>query len=347
MQKFNKHNVRQDETLKSIAALYDLPVEELKRFHNNHCEVRDMILITLTDQKEVFLPRTAVADKSRLVTFGHGNTLIFQPENVCCRYGVIITIENGDRRNELKYEITVRWLKSENHLHYFEVDRIPKLYLNEEEVNEIADLLAYKTSQVLYPLQVSTDRKGKLQSIENGTAFKERWPRIKKEVFKEFGGETVEDYCLRIEETLQEPETVSLLMKNDYFLRTLFFGIYQGFGRHYKTEGTESFPVVRNPVEAHYRIGLEIDPLKDEYDLIRMEGYGTLYEERSIPDFISRLPFSSVAGQKDIINTDGSFRMQYYLNGQNAFPESMYLECSILLRERKKVSVVIAKIGNE
>ena len=72
-----------------------------------------------------------------------------------------------------------------------------------------------------------------------------------------------------------------------------------------------------------------------------------MYEERSIADFISRLPFSSAGGQQDTMNTEGSFRMQYYLNGQNAFPESMYLKCSILLRERKKVSVVIAKIGNE
>lgn len=347
MQKFNKHSVRQNETLKSIAALYDLPVEELKQFHNNHCEVRDMILIALTDQKELFLPRTAMADKSRLVTFGHGNTLMFQPENVSCRYGVIITIENGDRRNELKYENTVRWLKSENHLHYFEVDRIPKLYLNEEEVNEIADLLAYKTSKVLYPLQVSTDKKGKLRNIENGPAFKERWPGIKEEVFKEFGGETVEEYCLKIEETLQDPENVSLLLKNDYFLRTLFFGIYQGFGRNYKTEEIGSFPVVSNPVEANYRIELEIDPVKDEYDLIQLEGYGTLYDERIIPDFISRLPFSSAGGQQDTMNTEGSFRMQYYLNGQNAFPESLYLECSIKLTERKKVSVMIAKIEDE
>ncbi|WP_294245289.1 hypothetical protein [uncultured Chryseobacterium sp.] len=347
MQKFNKHIVGQDQTLKSIAALYNLPVEELKRFHNNHCEVRDMILITLTDQKELFLPRTAVADKSRLVPFGHGNTLMFQPEDVSCRYGVIIIIENGNTRNELKYETMVRWLKSENHLHYFEVDRIPKLYLNEEEVNEIADLLAYKTSKVLYPLQVSTDRKGKLQSIENGTAFKERWPGIKKEVFKEFGGETVEGYCLKMEEILQEPEKVSLLMKNDYFLRTLFFGIYQGFGRHYKTEEIENFPVVNNPVEANYRIALEIDPVKDEYDQIQLEGYGTLYDERSASDFISRFPFSPGAEQQADMNTDGSFRMQYYLNGQTSFPESMYLECSIKLTERKKVSVVIAKIDDE
>jgi hypothetical protein len=151
MQKYNIHTVQKDETLKSIASLYGLDKDALKLFHNNHCAVKDMILINLNGQKELFLPRTAVADKNILVKFGRGNSLTLQPETSVRRYSVVITIEKGEHKSELKYEVSVRWLKTEKGHHFFEIDRTSKLYLNEEEVNEIADLLAYRTSKVLYP----------------------------------------------------------------------------------------------------------------------------------------------------------------------------------------------------
>lgn len=155
MQKFNKHSIQPDETVKSIANIYGLSEESLKFFHNNNCKVENSILINFTHQKELFLPRTAVVDKNKLVKFGHGNRLVFQPENSSLRYSMIITIENDEYKNELKYDVSVRWIKYESGFHFFEIHRISNLFLNEVEVNEIADLLAYKTSKVLYPMQIS------------------------------------------------------------------------------------------------------------------------------------------------------------------------------------------------
>lgn len=344
MQKFNTHTVQKGESLKSISQLYSLDAGALKLFHNNHCDVKDMILIELTGQKELFLPRTVVTDKNRLVKFGRGNSLIFQPENSFSRYGTTIAIENDDYKNELKYETSVRWLKKENQLHFFEIDRTSNLYLNEEEVNEIADLLAYKTSKVLYPLQISVDEKGKFNGIENISIFKERWPAVREEVYKEFDGETVDTYCGKIEKVINEPDAINLYLKNDYFIRTLFFGAYQSFGQDYETEITASFPVVDNPVEPQYKIRLEVDPLKGESGLVNIEGEGRLNDERSIYDFINKSPFSMIIEDSPVMNHEGSFRAVYYLNGQSLLIKSMYLECDIQLEKKKKISVVIAAL---
>jgi hypothetical protein len=344
MQKFNIHTVQKGESLKSISLLYNLDAGALKLFHNNHCNVKDMILIELTGQKEIFLPRTAVTDKNRLVKFGQANSLIFQPENSFSRYGVTVTIENNDHKNELKYETSVRWLKKENKLHFFEIDRISNLYLNEEEVNEIADLLAYKTSKVLYPLQISVDEQGKFNAVENFSVFKERWAAVKEEVYKEFEGETVDTYCEKIEKIIDEPDVISLYLKNDYFIRTLFFGVYQSFGQNYETKLIESFPVVDNPVEPKYEIKLEIDPLKGESGLVNVEGEGRLNDERSIYDFVNKAPFSMIIEDNPQMNHEGDFRIVYYLNGQNLLVKSMYLECDIQLEKKKKIAVVIAML---
>ncbi|KFF13502.1 hypothetical protein IW15_06855 [Chryseobacterium soli] len=344
MEKFNKHIVQKNETLKSIASLYNLSTDVVKGFHNNSCDVKDMILIDLTGQKEIFVPRTAVTDKNRLVEFGRGNSLMFQPQKTFSRYGVTITIENGDRKNELKYETSVRWLNTENKLHFFEIDRTSNLYLNEEEVNEIADLLAYKTSKVLYPLQISVDETGKFNDIENLSVFKERWAGVKEEVYKEFDGETVDQYCEKIEKIILQPDGISLYLKNDYFLRALFFGIYQSFGKDYQTELIETFPVVNNPVEPKYGIQLEIDPLKDEYGLINIEGQGRLNDERTVYDFINRSPFSLIIDDHPTINHQGTFRLMCYLNEEHTLPKSLYVECSIMLEEEKKISASVSEI---
>lgn len=344
MQKFNIHTVQKGESLKSIASLYHLDTNALKLFHNNHCDVKDMILIDLTGQKELFIPRTSVTDKSKLVRFGRGNSLVFQPQNSFSRYGVSVNIENNDHKNELKYETSVRWLKTENQLYFFEIDRTSDLYLNDEEVNEIADMLAFKTSRVLYPLQISVDEQGKLNAVENLSVFKERWPGVKAEVYKEFEGETVDSYCEKIEKVINEPEAMSLYLKNDYFIRTLFFGIYHRFGPHYETTVAERFPIVNNPVEPKYEVKLEIDPLKDEYDLVTIKGEGILNDERTIYDFMNGAPFSLIIDDHPVMNHEGSFRLAYYLNGETLLSESLYLECSIDLEKEKKISVVIAAL---
>lgn len=255
-----------------------------------------------------------------------------------------INFETGDHKNELKYNTSVRWLKYEDKKHFFEINRTSNLYLNQEEVNEIADMLAYKTSKVLYPLQVSVDGYGKFNQVENAESFTERWDSVKEEVYKEFEGEIVDEYCRKIEEIIQEDDAINLYLKNDYFLRTLFFGIYQSFGENYQLELEDSFPVISNPIEPKYKIHIEVDPVKDEYDLINIAGEGKLNEERTISDFINEYPFSMIIADDPIMNEDGNFRIQYYLNGKTLLPESLYLECSMMLKEEKKISVVIATI---
>lgn len=347
MQKYNKHTVQKDETLKSIATLYGLDKDVLKHFHNNHCAVKDMILINLNGQKELFVPRTAVADKTLLVQFGKGNSLTLQPENTVRRYSVVITLEKGEDKNELKYETSVRWLKTEKGQQFFEIDRTSNLYLNEEEVNEIADLLAYRTSKVLYPLQISTDEHGKFETVENAEVFSKRWAALKEELYKEFEGETVDEYCRKIEKVISEPEAVNLYIKNDYFIRALFLGIYRSFGNEYKTEMTVTFPVVDNAIEPSYRVTLETDPLKEDTGLITIEGKGKLYEEREIDDFIRKSPFSLIIKDNPVMNEEGTFRIISYLKQENTLPKSLYLECSIMLQEEKKISVSVSEIDEK
>lgn len=71
-------------------------------------------------------------------------------------------------------------------------------------------------------MQISVDQHGKFNTIENTELFRERWNDIKDEVYKEFEGEIVDEYCQKIEAVLAEPNSLFIFVKNDYFIRTLF-----------------------------------------------------------------------------------------------------------------------------
>ncbi len=343
MQTYNLHTIQSKETVTSIAKLYDMKKEDLIFFHNNHCLAKDTILIEITTQKELYIPRTAVVEKQKLVNFKN-YSLIFNPTDFQQNYGVRIEIEKENTVQELKYETSVKWIKTEDDLHYFEIDRLTTIFLNEEEVNNIADLLAYKTSKVLYPLYVSVDKTGRLEQVENIPIYHSRWEKIKEDVYKEFEGEVVDNYLNQIENILStETELLSYLIKNDFFIRTLFFGIYQNFGSKYHIKGNSTFPIIKNSNEPNYSISLEIDPIIDEYDMIWIDGNGKLKEERTIDDFINQSPISE---NDDVINDNGSIRLRYYLNNQTKWIESAFLECSILTNNLKKVSISISKLEN-
>jgi len=341
---FNTHIVKDKESLNTIAALYSISADELKYFHNNHCPSSDIILIDITCQKELFIPRTAVREKNRLLKFGSGNWLQFTPENSFHQYGVIITIECGENKNEIKYETSVRWLRAENGLHFFEIDRTSKIFINEEEANDIADLLAYKVSQVLYPLQISVDGYGKFNAVENVSIFKQRWPEVKDDVYKEFEGEVVDEYLHKMEKAIDQPHVIQLMMRNDYFIRTLFSGIHQKFGKEFTATELQNFPTVDNPIEPLYKTKLEVDPVKDEYGLVNIHANGILNEERSRQDLINNAPFPYLPAQENNINTEGNFKARYFMNGETNMPETIALECDIQLEELKKVTVVISGI---
>ncbi|MGV0919287.1 hypothetical protein ACTS94_02695 [Empedobacter falsenii] len=341
MQKHNLHIIQPYETIDDIAKLYQLDKHDLIYFHNNHCLPRDTILIDITNQKELYIPRFAVSDREKKVNF-RNHSLIFEPKGFNQSYGVRIIFEKQNNETELKYETSVKWIKTEDKLHYFEIDRISNLFIDEEEVNNIADLLACKSSQVLYPLTISIDKYGKFNAVENLSSYQNRWDNIKTEIYKEFDGEVVENYFKQIEKVIvDEPSLLNLYLKNDYFIRTLFFGIYQNYGKHYQINGNETFPIIENINEPNYQIKLEIDPIIDEYDMIWIDGNGKLNEERTPEDFFNNSPF---ADDDNIINQNGKIRVRYYLNNQTKWIESAFLECSILTNNLKKVSISISKL---
>ncbi len=356
MSNHHSHILQQGDTLETVAEQYNITPEELRRYHNTYAELGDLLGSEVTHQKELIVPKPKPEDNSeetpkekerKKVSFAPNNKLVYSPVNTHYKYGVMITLENGEEKNELKYETSVKWVQKYGDFHIFEIDRTSKLYINEEEANDIADLLAYETSKVLFPMHLMVDEDGNWEEVAKCNIYPERWKTVKIHLQKEFEGEMVENYFQKIEEILETPEQINIYMTGDFFLRTLFLGFCINYGKDFTKEKHIGFPVIENPIEPVYKINFKIDPYLDDYNLINVEMQGILEDERSQGDFIngSPFPFEENEETERKKNDFGNFEAQAFLNPNSCIPEAVHLECSIDLEETKKVSVVIANLS--
>ena len=354
MSNHHYHIVQQGDTLQSVAKKYNITAEELRSYHNRYCPLPNLLNSEIEHQKELIVPKpkkegeeTPQEKQCKKVSFAPDNKQVYSPVNTHYKYGVMITLENGEEKNELKYETSVKWVQKYDDYHIFEIDRTSKIYINEEEANDIADLLAYETSKVLFPMHLMVDEDGNWEEVAKYNKYPERWKTVKKHLQKEFEGEMVESYLLKIEEILENPELINFYMSGDFFLRTLFLGYCTHYGKDFTVEKHITFPIIENGIEPRFKIQTKADPYLDEYNLINIEIEGVLDDKRSQSDFINGNPFAfkNEEEKKKEEQPFGDISVQAFLNPNSCIPEALHLECSMDLEETKKVSVVIANLS--
>ena len=353
MKRYRLHNVLPNETIESIARLYSIDVYKLIMFHNHNCEnSKDLIFITtnINKIKNIYVPRDLSVDKSKLVKFNQFNKLVLKPETNTKKYAIRIVIETNTSV-EVKFEASIKWLKSTDQKHYFEIDRISPPYINSQELNLMADILAFETAKVLYPMQIAVDTTGKYITVETSEGlvpdFIAKWHQVKSTIYKQFEGITVDNYLLKMENIIADKaNNLSFYLKNDFFIRTLFFGVYLNYVDEYSIEVEKTFPIIKHNIEPNYKLKMQVDPLIDEYGLITISGKGTLFETRTSTEIFKGVAFSEFNVENNVqVNTNGKINAKYFLNAQTKLVEHAFLECSIFDDEiAKKISINISSI---
>ena len=346
--KYKKYTLKKEDTLASISQLLEKSTHEVKSFHNIFCDgdeyigvdfpknLRELYIYPEYNEKELTLiPK---------VTFERPFELALKPLQNKVNYGVMYTITTGEEINTIKFEASVLFKGQTNSKDFiFEIDRISKTFINDEETTSIADELAEKTSKVLYPLEIIVSKEGKSIAINNYKEIQKRWEKIKEKILDEYEGEWVEKYLQGNEQTLQEEGNLIQALKKDWFLSSYFNGIYTYYTPKFTFENNITFPLLTNCEAVNYKVEQKINEYLDEFNLIKIEQKGTVAEERSKSDLQNE---SNIAYYGALYpNEDsaaGNFRSLYFLNGKTNAIESLYLECSLQLEIEKNIKVVIS-----
>ncbi len=334
----------------SLSKTLEKTVAEIKTFHNKYCDEENIIIDDINKKIKIFYvhPNTdgTKIKLQELVLLKQGKLAPAIPINKKICYGVIYTIINGEEESTLKYECSVQSKgKLENNIELVEIDRLSTTFLNDEEVNSIADELAYKTASIIYPIELAISANGNIEGIGNMELIKKRWTENKEKLLEEYEGDFIEEYIEACEKSLLDEYDLLNALDNDYFLNTYFNNIH--IAENSNLEKKVFFPTLCDCRKLEYKVTQQFDKYVDDDNFICITQKGVLNDERSKVDLEERryFPFYSTA----VVNkekAEGNYRTVYYLNKDSRIIEHAFLECDIKLKETLKSTVSISVLEN-
>ncbi|MBF7092006.1 hypothetical protein IUY40_10695 [Flavobacterium sp. ALJ2] len=143
---FLTYKIKKGDTLQSVAKELEVEPRALRAYHNMHCRIPDLIEADFKYHLEYLIlapEKKEISEEERIqnkVIFNDGAFAItLNYAHINNTYGVLYTIENGEKTHTLKQEINVKWkAKSDNGYCFFEVKRIGNIYINDTEANTMA-----------------------------------------------------------------------------------------------------------------------------------------------------------------------------------------------------------------
>jgi hypothetical protein len=150
-------------------------------------------------------------------------TLRYNPQLLTGTYGINIHIKKPEVSCRIQFEEKVQFAGNiSNDLHAFRITR-DNLLINGIEPDEHIFELANECSKIIYPITLLTNNKGLCHMVRNDD-IRQRWLEKKYDIEKRFVGEGSELYISLLEDKINNPDYISLLVEKDLFI-SLFFGL--------------------------------------------------------------------------------------------------------------------------
>ncbi|REC46154.1 hypothetical protein [Chryseobacterium pennipullorum] len=219
--------------LEEFSGAYEMTPEEMVSFHNQCCGLQELLTVSLPKYVEyVYIP----ADKyqNREDKLLKSSTLSFPSLSSDKVYGVMIRFIPKDL--QIHYRIKVKRNTS-----FTELIK-ERTFVNNQGIDKIIEQLFEKAEQVLYPLQISADKKGAFGQITNHKEIKERWktetfPRLKEYYQSETTDKILEDMDVAYSDLNQKKE----LFNRNIFYTLFFLPVYQTYPDFFRKDFLEVF----------------------------------------------------------------------------------------------------------
>jgi hypothetical protein len=256
-------------------------------------------------------------------------------------YAVMCTMFKNDAFNTLKYEMSIKYLEGEINNHFLcEVDKTSKTFINDEEVNELADELAEKTTSCIYPLKLIVNKMGIWEDVYNSEEIKSRWAKNKQNLLQVYQGKFVKQYFDQFEKKLAHKEALKLALQKDFFLSSFFVGLYTT-----TADKKQNFRKVHFPL-LHTQESLAYDVLQEHFkkdvsaNTIKIERQGNIIDQNEVNST------SSLSNQQ-ILSKGGFYKSTHFLNADDHHISAAIVESGVKYDDAIKVQVLIAAIDKE
>lgn len=347
------YKIKEGDTPDSVAATMGIDTYRLRNYHNRYAPLEDCIGPVFPRHLEFLIikpPEVQLTDEEKeqhrkYVVFndslGKLSLNYSQGEHT---YGVLYTIENGQETQTLKHEIKVIWLAQDKGYHFYKVIRGHDMYVNDTAVNTMAEKIAHRAGQALYPLIIVVDEDGQWVDIYNFHEIKKRWQEAKTQISKYYKGHFVEKYFSIYDKNLKNKETLFLTLDKDWFLNALFNGIHIQYPPTKSKTRRITFPYLAKAENLTYTAEQVIDERLDVDNLIVIDINGKLDDLRTKTNFENELNLSVKEYSEEKIT--GNYKAKYFLNPNNYMPEAFIVSCDLALDNPQKYNVTVTNVHN-
>jgi hypothetical protein len=219
--KFAKVKIEGIFNLEIFSGEYGMTQEEVIGFHNKHCSFQELLTLSLPKYVEyVYIPADKFEARDRKLLKS-------------------TTLDLPDVFSEKIYGVVIKFLPKDLQIHYkIKIKRTPfhlelikeKTYVNNQEIDQIIEQLFEKAEHVLYPLQISVKKNGRLDNIINHEQIADRWktdclPKLK----DYYQSETTDQILKQLDQAYANLNLKKELFERNIFYKLFFLPIYQGY----------------------------------------------------------------------------------------------------------------------
>ncbi len=183
----------------------------------------------------------------------HASTLKLHPEGLYTRYGCMITFEEKQKKQELRYKLDIKYIgKSEANHNLFRLERSTAVYINDKLPDTSTEELAAQISQVIYPLELETKANGAFYRVVNFEAIQSRWQQVKTDVKSYYKGDVVDKYIALHDAPLTYPDVFNAKIAQDWFIHVFFSKLYLNYTARLSFESKEGYYVAGHAGKVNY-----------------------------------------------------------------------------------------------
>lgn len=302
--------------LEEFSAEYQLSPDEVIRFHNSHCSISELLTMSLPKHVDfVYLPAKNYDERQRKLL---KNTNLNLPINSSEKtYGVLLKFHP----KELQIHYKVRIKRSS---HFIELQK-EKTYVNDKEIDQTVEQMFEKVAQVLYPLQISLDKNGKINQILNHEDIAVRWKNEFRPKLKEYyQSKSTDDLLQKLDVAFCNIQEKRALFERNVFYKLFFLPIYQSYPSFLKDDVLQVyFSSIGQEVTYNINYQLEKEFTATDKIVLRLSGleeesFFNKDRENGRVDLLYKLhkdtqEISSITGVLSVFEKDQKFKLEFQL----------------------------------
>lgn len=255
-------------------------------------------------------------------------------------YGLSTKVHYENSTTELKKTYNVIMFQDELGRKHFEIHKIDKTYVNNQELTLLLDQLAEKCYETIFPLRLIKENDLTPIQITNRNDVLYRWNSTRSEIEEYFKGDLSVKYCDKFDEIINNEILLNQYLQNDVFI-FYFTQLKTILGKSYSNNYQHDIPIQPTLELPFVTKETFIADNVNEDDLVYFE------IESEMNDNYSNSLIFKLINHKLLVDTSEDFSWNYTLNGYISQDKKLHNLTMIItfgILKQTKIEIDIAKM---